>query len=263
MGRLWNTVLGVAVLCGLGNAMAVTLRADEPGFRVDNKVYFNDDKAPVSASTTIFHDGTIYDFMDQPAETFVFDRPGQRFVLLNTSRRVCTQIPVRQVTAFTEQLQKNMEGHKDAQGQFDPFLKFLARPSFERHAEDDTLTFQSPWITYRVTTSPAPNRLMAARYREFSDWFAQLSPMLAPSGKPPFSRMAVNAVLAEGNLLPQTVDVTVTPKKGLWPKRITYRSEHQWIDRLNAGDLDHVNQARQFMSIFNPVSFEQYSKNVN
>ena len=45
-------------------------------------------------------------------------------------------------------------------------------------------------------------------------------------------------------------------------KSITVRSEHEWTDQLAKADRDRIAQTDQFMTIFTPVSFDQYQAKI-
>jgi hypothetical protein len=231
-------------------------RTTEGGFRVDSKVFFGEQKEPSSQSSTIFRADAVYDYLDKPAEVVIFEKTQNRFFLVDTTRRLYTEIPADRVLRFNEELKSRVEGQKD------PFLKFMVSPTFEEQFDVDSgvLSFSSPWLTYKVTTLPTADRNVSQQYREFADWYARLAPVLNPQARPPFARLVVNAGLAQRSLLPREVHLAMTPKRGIMAKRYTIRSEHQWIDRLGESDLNRVTQSRQFLAIFNSVSVEQYAK---
>jgi hypothetical protein len=251
-------ILAVAfsTMLTLGPALGVV--ADD-SFRIENKVYLGDQKEPTSQSTTIFQDSAVYDYLEKPAEVVIFEKPAERFVLLDTVRRVRAELPAQKVLSFTEHLQRRAEEQQD------PLLKFLANPVFEEHRDTaaGVLSFNSTWVAYRLKTMPAPNSAIAQRYREFSDWYARLGPILDPASRPPFARMRVNAVLEEKGLIPTEVCLTLTPKRGFWAKRLNIRSEHELAVQLSAGDVKRVSQTRQFMMLFNPVSIDRYIRVVD
>ena len=229
------------------------------GFRVDNRVFLGEQKEPTSQSSTIFQPNAVYDFLEHPTEVLVYDKSQDHFVLLNTTRRLCTEVGRPRVLQFAEQLKRRTAE------QADPFIKFLGNPLFENEfdQETSTLTLSSPWLTYRVVTMPSPGPGFSEQYREFSDWYARLAPLVTPTARPPFARLLVNAALSDRGAVPREVQLTITLKKGFWAKRVSIRSEHQWIDRLEESDLKRVTQTQQFMAIFHPVSLEQYAKSVD
>ena len=154
-------------------------------FRVDNAVYAGDQKEPSAESTTIFHDGVVYDFMKTPAETVVFDKTAGRFELLNLPRRTRTELTTAEVTAFLDQLQTLAAKSKD------PLVRFLAEPKFEEHFADAAgeLTLSSPLVNYRLVLSPESEPSVVEQYHEFCDWYARLNALLVPGSRPPFGRL--------------------------------------------------------------------------
>jgi hypothetical protein len=248
-----------AVLCGistLGGGLANVQTAAGDDFRVENKIFRGKHRTPTSESTTIFQGGVVYDYLKEPPEVIVLDKAADRFVLLDTVRRVRAELATKDVADFADQL------HQLAANQDDPFKKFLAAPKFTTRFDKaaNQLILSSPWMTYRLLLdSPAPPEI-AAQYRQFCDWYARLNTVLNPGSKPPFARLLVNAALAEREATAREVHLTMTLRKTFPPKRVTVRSEHQLIPQVAGADLDRVAQTRQFMDIFKLVSFEQYRK---
>ena len=246
------------------NLLLAAAGAAEPGkaepeeFRIENKVFMDNAKEPHAESATIFYRGIVYDYLKKPAEITVFDKARGRFVLLDTTRRVQTEIGADKVTGFIEGLKRW------AVTQSDPFLQFLADPKFEEEFDETAgqLTCTSPWMTYRLTTIEAGNAALARQYREFSDWHCQLNALLTPGARPPFARMSVNAALEKRRRFPNETQLTVRTRKGIPPKKVVIRSEHQLVRRLVESDRDRVAQTDQFMAIFKPVTFEEYQSKI-
>ena len=44
-------------------------------FRIQTRVYRGDEETPVSQNLTLFRAGVVYDFLSEPAETTIYDRP--------------------------------------------------------------------------------------------------------------------------------------------------------------------------------------------
>lgn len=223
-------------------------------FRIENRVFAGSQRKPISRSTTIFLDGVVYDYLDNPAEVIVFEKDRSRFTLLDTTRRVRAKIPTSKVEAFTKELQQSASRQKD------PFIRFLAAPKFDEQFDQDSgeLTLSSSWMTYRVELVDAESRALAQQYREFSDWYAQVNAVLNPGSKPPFARMLLNAALAKHEATAREVHLTMTPKRSLPPQRVKLRSEHQLVHQIVPADMDRVTQTRQFMQIYKLVGFGRY-----
>ncbi|OHB68096.1 MAG: hypothetical protein A2V70_07575 [Planctomycetes bacterium RBG_13_63_9] len=223
-------------------------------FRVDSSVFLGSRDKPVSESTTIFHGGAVYDYLKEPAEVVVFEKDQNRFVLLDSVRRVRAELTTKQVKAFTEQLRQRSDAAAS------PYLKFLLTPQFEEQLDEDSgdLTLRSQWITYRLALLTTASQAVATQYREFADWYVQLNAMLDPRSRPPFARLLVNAALGRRQTIAREVQVILASEKTLLPKQTTIHSKHQLIPEVAERDLDRIAQTRQFMQIFKPVSFQQY-----
>jgi hypothetical protein len=229
--------------------------ADEQ-FRVENRVFLGNERAPQTRTTTIFYQGVVYDYLDDPAEVTVFDKAHGRFVLLNLDQRVKAELTTQQVEDFTNRLKQW------TQDQSDPFLRFLGRPQFEDEFDESAgrWVFASRWVTYRVTAVDTQDEETSRQYREFSDWYCRLNTLLNPGARPPFARMLVNAALEQRGQIPREVQVTLRPKEMLLAKRITARSEHLLVRHLVESDRKRVAQTDQFMAMFSTVDFAEYQR---
>lgn len=244
----------VAVLSGV--CLGGMARAED--FRVENRVFVGDEKQPRSESTTIFYDNVVYDFLAKPAEITIFDKAHDRFLLLDVSRRIKTEVPMAQVREFGERLKQRANTQPDA------LLKFLVDPRFEEQSKDESgeMVFSSPWLTYRVTTEEAGSEGVSRQYNEFSDWYCQLNTLLNPGSRPPFARMLVNSALEARQRFPREVHLTLRSRDSLLARRITIRSEHQLIGQLVQSDRERIFQTDQYIAIFSPVKFDEYQKKI-
>ena len=251
----WLTAVATSAVLATG-----LCRPAEPAgmeeFRIENKIFFDGAKEPRVRSTTIFHDGVVYDYLSDPAEVTVFDAQRRRFVLLDLERRVKTELTTDRVADFSKRLKQW------TQKQSDPFLKFLGAPSFDEALDEGTgeFTFTSPWMSYRLTTFDTESEALSRQYREFSDWYCRLNTVLNPGVRPPFARMIVNAALEDRHLFPREVRLTMQPKGGLLSKRLNVRSEHLLIRQLVESDLQRVAQTDQFMAMYASVDFQEYQR---
>jgi hypothetical protein len=236
------------------------LGADAPArnenFRIDNEVFSDGHKEPTARSTTIFCDGIVYDYLETPEETVVFDKARRRIVLLDGRRRMRAELTTNAIVTFTERLKQ------DAQKQQDPLLKFSAAPKLDEKFDADAreLTLSSRWLTYRLLLEDAEREAVAQQVREFSDWFAQLNTLLNPGTRLPFARMLVNETLANRGAIAREVYLTMSSSKGSHGKPTTVRSRHRLSRELTASDLSRVAQTRQLLDVFKPVSFDEYRK---
>jgi hypothetical protein len=230
--------------------------AGDDGIRVESKIFLGSEKEPKAENTTIFFRGVVYDYLRNPPETIVLDISRGRFVLLDSNRRVRTEVSTDEVMTFTENFRRW------AGTQTDALLKFLADPKFEELVDERSsdLLFQSPVVTYRVATVEADSDAVLQQYREFSDWYARLNARLNPGYKLVFARMALNEGLQKRRQLPREITLTMQPRKAFSFQKTVVRSEHQFIYHLVESDRDRIAQTGQFMAIFQSVDFTQYEK---
>ena len=248
--------LSVTAAAVLSAAAVSTGIAAGEDFRIENKVFVADEKEARIESTTIFHGGVVYDYLVDPAEVTVFDKDHGRFVLLDMTRRIKTELTTERVASFTQDLKRWTED------QSDPFRKFLGDPHFEEEFDADAgqLTFASPWMTYRLTTVDVESEALSRQYREFCDWHCRLNTLLNPGASPPFARMLVNAALDQRRRFPRQVELTIRPKEGLLAKRVTFRSEHLLTRQLVESDRKRVAQTDQLMAMYSAVVFQEYQR---
>ncbi len=228
-----------------------TARCDD--FRIDNSIYLQGQSTPQSQGTTIFYGGQVYDFLSDPAEVIVFDKARDQFIMLDVARRQRCSLGTQEVEKFVGRVRQRLAG------QSNPKLKFLAEPEFQESFDGSSaeLTLKSPWVTYRahvLTTGPD----VAAQYREFSDWYAQLNAMLNPASRPPFVRMKLNEGIARHKGVAKDVHLLVVMGSPEPPLQI--ESRHQLAIQLDASDLNRIAEAREYLRTFTVVSLEEYRK---
>lgn len=244
-------------LIGLGLWLALGAGLVAADFRIENRVFVNDEPEPVSESTTLFRGGRVFDFLGGPdAEVAVFDPANQRFVLLEPTHRVKTEIKTEYIDAWVAALQKKAVGHENK------FVRFLAEPKFDRQFDQSTgrLTMASPVMTYFVDTAPAESEQAAREYAQFADAYARLSALTNPVPLPPFPRLAVNAALRERKELPKRVE-RVTERIGPGPlpdKKVTMRSEHKIAWQLLESDVKRIDRAAEQLATFTTIPLEAY-----
>ena len=121
----------------------------------------------------------------------IFDLPRAngkgRFILLDSSRRMATELTTREVAEFGQGLKQWAAERRD------PLATFLADPQFEEKFDAQTaqLTLSSALMTYTVQLTPPVTADIVDQYRVFSDWYARLNTVLnrGPGSRPPFARL--------------------------------------------------------------------------
>jgi hypothetical protein len=241
-------------LClGLSNATA-------EDFRIQTRVFKEDEETPISENLTLFRSGVVYDYLSQPAETTIFDRargdkPG-RFVLLDPVRQVQTEVTLPRLERFTSNLQLW------AAAQSDPFLRFLSQPEFKEELDpkDQFWTYSSRWMNYRVKAAPAPTAEVFQQYDAFSEFFVRLNTMLTIRSRPPYGlgRLSVNAGLRARREIPTEVHLAVDSPSRFLRRRTTYRSEHILSTLLAQPDHLRIRETETQLVNFKHVELEEY-----
>jgi len=240
-----------AVLILFSGTALVTEAAQSADFRVDNAVFVDGQSQSQSQGVTIFHEGLVYDFLNEPAEVIVFDKAHRRFMLLDISRHVQSEITIDDVQAFVNRVKQRLSGHPN------PNVKWLADPTFEEsfNRENSELTLKSTSMTYLVqlqATVPA----VAAQYHEFSDWYAQFNFALNQASRPPFPRMMLNEAIDRYKGVAKEVHLTAALNPKGAPTKIT--SRHQLAMQLDSADVNRVDEVRAYLRSFQGVSFREY-----
>jgi hypothetical protein len=223
-------------------------------FRIENRVYSGDEKQPISRSSTIFHQAVVYDFLENPSETVIFDKAAGRFAILDNARRIRTELSTGELDDFTRKMKDRAEKWQD------PLARFFAEPAFQERFDSKRreLLLQSELVSYKVVVLSAGNAAVAAEYREFSDWSARLNAMLVPGARPPFARLILNEALASHDVLAKEVILTVTAVKNGKRQPVIVRSEHDLSLDITPADLERIEYADQSMTKFRLVSFDKY-----
>ncbi len=241
-----------ACLLVLGFVQGVCLADD---FRIETKVFVGKDKSPVSQTTTLFKAGYVYDYLSSPSnpeQVAVFDKQHGRFILLDRTRKLKTEIKSENVLAFVEKCQALAAKSSNA------FLKFAADPEFETDfSADGELTLSSQFINYRLQTQPANTPAAAQQYREFSDWYARFNAMSNPESTPPFPRLVVNEELASRGLVPTEVQLTISAP-GKIGRTVSIRSEHHVSWRLLKKDEEKIAETANHLATFKSVPFAEF-----
>jgi hypothetical protein len=251
------------MLAPLPQAIGLAGTACSAEFRIENKIWADEEKRPESSSVTIFADDMVYDILDGEGEITIFDRARGRFVLLDPVHRLRTEISVARLQQAMEQLRAWAYAQPD-RAQPDPFLRFLAAPKFDRQAVTAAgeMEFASPWATYQVVPQDPANGEIALAYQDFSNEYCRLNTLINPGARPPFARMIVNDALGQRKLIPREVKLTIRPKEGLMAKRTTIRSQHQLTPRLSDADRQQIARAEKLATSFTPVLLDEYQKRV-
>lgn len=227
-------------------------------FRIVSDVLLNN--AVVSTNRTLFRAGVVYDYLQAPGLTTVFDPARQRFILLDPETKLRCEVGTVQVAQFNNALRER------AAKSADPLLQFMAQPAFqiEGNKAPGMLKLLSPLVSYQLKTARVEDAEALRQYIEFCDWYAQLNTMVNPGSPPPFARMKVNQVLRSRQDMPLEVELTISvrqPKGG--NRQVVLRSRHQVAWRLLGEDTVAIDQTAEEMAVFKEVTFQEFQERGN
>ncbi len=78
-------------------------------FRIETDVFVNQAKEPAVQTLTIFSGGVVYDFLLTGVEEItVFDRDRNRLVLLDTKRKVKTELTLDRILTYVAQMKTQL-----------------------------------------------------------------------------------------------------------------------------------------------------------
>ena len=248
-------LFGLVALCAMICASAA---ADD--FRIVSEVYFGDEAEPRSTNRTLFRAGVVYDYLEQPGLTTIFDPARHRFLLLDPETRLRCVVDTKEVADFNEALRGRAADHVD------PLLKFMAKPQFtlDPASPQGKLVMTSPLMSYRLTTTKIESPTALRQYIEFSDWYAQLNTMVNPGSPPPFARLEVNRQLHARGEMPLEVQLTISVRQQTGGNReVVLLSRHEVSWRLLGEDRQAIEQTADEMATFKQVTFSDFQSRGN
>lgn len=220
-------------------------------FRVETDVFIGKSTEPAAQYLTLFYAGRVYDFaLEGPPEITVFDVTRGRFLLLDTERQVKTELTTRDVDAFHERLRDRALERNDAL--FDTNFQY----TFDANGNWHVLTSGS--IEYRAQGAKGKYESAAQQYRIFADGYARLNAM-RPGNPPPYARLELNRILAEHQLVPETVERAVTAGR-ITPRKLVARTVHHVNWRLSAPDHKRIERVGDQLASFRAVSYPEFLK---
>lgn len=240
-------LLGGLILVALS---CFPLRCVAEEFRIETDVFVDEGKEPAIQTRTIFTDGIVYDFVLTGVEEItVLDRGRNRLVLLNTQRKVKTELTLDSILSYVAQMKAQLtEGNHE----------FLLGE--EMKASEDSegwLVLSNGRVTYRVQGESPKSKEAVAEYQQFADWYARLNAM-RQGNPPPFARIQLNSEVANHGWVPKCIERTIVQRRGLQEKKQTLRSQHLANWRLSQTDRKQIERADICLGDFTAVSFRDY-----
>ncbi len=225
--------------------------ATAEGLRIETDVYQGDETESLSHTVTLFDSGTVYDFVDEPAQIAVFRPPtpshAGQFILLDLQAKRRTEVSTKRIAGLMKKLTRW------AAEQDNPLLQFSSKPTFEEAFDEasGTLSLSSEHWQYKVATVPAEDATSLARYREFTDWYTRLNTMMHGS-PPPGPRLKLNAALQSHGVVPVEIHRRVDAQS------TSVRATHLFTWRLSREDRARLDEARRYLTSFERVNNEDF-----
>lgn len=229
-------------------AWVTVARAQE--FRIETDVFVEDAKEPAVQTLTIFHNGVVYDFLLTGVEEItMFDRDRNRLVLMDTRRKVKTELNLDAIVTFMAQMKIQLD---------DDRRKYLLSDDAETMTDEDGwVKLGNERVTYRAECIKPDDKATALEYQEFADWYARLNAM-RPGGFPPFLRIRLNSEIAKRGLLPKTIERSIAEKKALSESTHRVRSQHLANWRLSHTDRKRLDRVGTYLANYPTVTFREY-----
>jgi hypothetical protein len=219
-------------------------------FRVETDVFLDQGPQPIVQTLTVFSDGVVYDFLLTGVEEItIFDRRRERLFLMDTQRKVKTELSFESILGFVAEMRAYLN---DQQREL-----LLANESSAVSEENGWLIVGNPRVTYRVEGLEPQDRDAALQFQQFADWYARLNAM-RQGNLPPFLRIQLNSEIATRGLIPKTIERTITQKQGLTESKQLLRSQHLTTWRLSQTDRRQIDRASTLLATYPAVSFRQY-----
>jgi len=223
-------------------------------FRIYTKVYDERTNAedPVARSLTLFHAGRVYDFLAAIGEVIIFEPMHDRFVVLNTERRLTTTVhtdEIKQLLRSAHRVARKREQSLRQQGAAGrntaEMLAFQMEPSFRTDfdGERKRLSLRSPHLRYEVHIAPAQMKEISKAYRQYADGICRLNFVLHPRVLLPGPRLVLNRELAKREAIPVEVDLRINTQP-----QVHLRAEHRihWsLDRKDRALIQQWNSLLQ------------------
>jgi hypothetical protein len=226
-------------------------------------------KAPLLArSTSLFHGGKVYDYLDSDGQMTVFEPAHERFLLVDRSRYLITVLSFEEIESllfrigkFTEHKISSLrnEGGKERVTLAD-HLDFQLKPQFAESFDEasGSLTLASRFVTYQVKSQKREPSEIAVDYLTYADWAARLNHVLHPE-RPvlPAPRLAVDEALRRRGRFPTEVVLQVHQRNGMHLK-----AEHRFEWKFDNHDRQSIADAEQMLNDprMKQVKFEEYQR---
>lgn len=222
---------------------------------------------PLGRSVSLFHAGKAYDYIPSLTEFTLFDPAQKRFLVVNRSRMLATQVSFEEINTLLHRAKGEAENYLsriptgedlELQNRMTA-TKFQLDPKFEQ-------TFDPQRLRLRLSGAPLAYEVLCARpdlptstdtFLNYADWTARLNYLLHPQTLYPAPRLALNGILRDKQLLPREVRLNSRIGSGA-----QLRAIHQFQWRLEKQDRRQISECETLLQ--NPalkkVTLEEYQQ---
>ena len=237
-------------------SLLVTTTVVANDFRIDTKVYVDDEATPRYETITLFQRGVVYDFLGgSGGEVTIYDPRVRKFTLLDTEREIKTEISDEVLLQFVAEVKLR------ASERGGPTVREAADPNFKTLYDDQSrqLSLSGRRLDYIATAGNIrfPSAQAGRDYFEFIDNYTRLNATRV-GAMPPQARLELNRALAEHDMFPAKIKRVMRSGNALLGKETIARSEHTISWRLVRRDQDLIDLASKHRANFTPVSFGEY-----
>lgn len=265
-----------ALLLTVASCLLHSSAAQAQEFRIYTRLYDHTmttaageplDSPPVaSRSLTLFHAGKAYDWIAEIGEVIIFDPGHRRFVVLNTSRKIATQVEfeeLRQMLKVATEVAADRVAELRKQGsapsEAAAAIEFQLAPEFTEQFDEqrNELALTSGFLQYRVQCADSPDPSVIKACLDYADWMSRLNYVLHPQTLLPGPRQMLNQSLVQRQLLPTTVELRTS-----FEPQLHFRAEHTIHWKLDSSDrsLIHLWESRLRSEEVRQVSIREYQR---
>ena len=220
---------------------------------------------PVGRCLSLFHAGRVYDYHPSLGEFTLFEPQQQRYVIVNRSRMLATQVTFEEITTQLHRARHEGENYlaRVPKGDETDLTRKLAATKFQLQPEFQE-SFDSSRLHLQLTGEPLQYEVQCCRselsqapeaFLNYADWTARLNYLMHPQTLYPAPRLALNKSLRDKVLLPQEVRLISRIGPGT-----RLRAVHQFQWKLDAQERRIISECESLMK--NPnlrqVNFEEF-----
>lgn len=199
--------------------------------------------APISRTTTVFHAGKVYDFLDAGDRITIYEPAQRRFLVLDGARQVRTEVSVDELTERISAREQSTWEYLERDGRdapHAPLLEFQLKPDFKESVDASSMTLKlaGSQLEYEARCLAAESEEHLAAYLAYADWAARLNVVMHPHASLPAPRLALDVSLRRQGWLP--VDVRMRSRQARGPH---LRAEHRYDWKLTQTDRRLITRA--------------------